>query len=421
MLVLITDGQVGNEDQLLAHLEPRLHGVRVHTVGIDQAVNAGFLNRLASIGRGRSEFVESEDRLDEAMEHIHHRIAAPLATGLTLHVDGLEVIPGSVAPARLGALFPGVPLVIVGRFRGSPSGALSVRGTTSDGTPWEQHATGIVSTSRAATSIWVRAHLRDLEDRYAVGGADDLEQRIVQTSLRFGVLCRFTAFVAVDSRVATDGQTPHQVVQPVESPEAGRRPRRPCGQHMPRSRPPRLLRTPTGRLPQARQSPPAPASGRPLGTPAGRGPTPRRARSVPALTGFQTELSNVLDRLRQIPADQRVHHLLDELLPILDSIVQRMEAEYLDATPWRPSATTCAAPAHLGPEHHQRPMDPRPRGPDRLHRRNPAPPPLLETPQVAPSGRPHHASKTRDGLRRSRPHATDGNRPPNHAHVPPAS
>jgi Ca-activated chloride channel family protein len=338
VLVLITDGQVGNEDQLLAHLEPRLHGVRVHTVGIDQAVNAGFLHRLASIGRGRSELVESEDRLDEAMEHIHHRIAAPLATGLTLHADDLEVIPDSVAPARLGALFPGVPLVIAGRFRGSPSGALSVRGTTSDGTPWEQHATGIVSTGRAATSIWARAHLRDLEDRYTVGGADDLEQRIVQTSLRFGVLCRFTAFVAVDSRVATDGQTPHQVVQPVESPRGWATPAAaPRAAHAAFSAAPAPFAPPPGATagtsPKRAGSPPAPAAGRPLGTPAGRGPAPRRARSVPALTGFQTELSSVLDRLRQIPADQRVHHLLDELLPVLDSIVQRMEAEYLDATP----------------------------------------------------------------------------------------
>ncbi|TDD78985.1 VWA domain-containing protein, partial [Actinomadura darangshiensis] len=218
VLVLITDGQVGNEDQLLARLEPQLQGVRVHTVGIDQAVNAGFLNRLATTGRGRFELVESEDRLDEAMEHIHHRITAPLATGLTLHADGLEIVSGTVAPARLGALFPGVPLVIAGRFRGSPSGALSVQGTTPDGTAWEQRATGISTRDRAATSIWARAHLRDLEDRYAVGGPDDLEQRIVATSLRFGVLCRFTAFVAVDSRVATEVGSSHQVVQPVEMP-----------------------------------------------------------------------------------------------------------------------------------------------------------------------------------------------------------
>ncbi|TDC01393.1 hypothetical protein E1284_40170 [Actinomadura bangladeshensis] len=54
---------------------------------------------------------------------------------------------------------------------------------------------------------------------------------------------------------------------------------------------------------------------------------------MPALTGFQQELSNVLDRLRQVMDDQRIHFLLSELLPILESIVERMEAEYLDATP----------------------------------------------------------------------------------------
>lgn len=347
VLVLITDGQVGNEDQLLAHLGPRLQGIRVHTVGIDQAVNAGFLNRLASLGGGRCELVESEDRLDEAMEHIHHRIAAPLVTGLTLDADGLDIVPDSVAPSRLGALFPGVPLVITGRFRGprsksseiggTVSGSLSVQGTASDGTPWEQHATGIVSTDRAATSIWARAHLRDLEDRHTVGSSGDLERRIVQTSLRFGVLCRFTAFVAVDSRVVTEGGTPHQVVQPVESPRGWAPPA------------PRLG---TAHATFAAASapfapPPAPGAAPPYGhapaaagPPAGafvrrakKSPVPRPAHPTPALTGFQQELSNVLDRLRQVTDDQRIHFLLNELLPMLESIVQRMEAEYLDATP----------------------------------------------------------------------------------------
>lgn len=348
VLVLITDGQVGNEDHLLAHLEPRLHGVRVHTVGIDQAVNAGFLNRLASIGQGRCELVESEDRLDEAMEHIHHRIAAPLATGLSLHADGLEIIPGTVAPARLGALFPGVPLTIAGRFRGDPSGTITVRGTTSNGTPWEQHATGIVSTDPAATSIWARAHLRDLEDRYTVGGPEDLERRIIETSLRFGVLCRFTAFVAVDSRVVAEGGTPHQVVQPVESPRGWTPPTA-----VPRAVPAAFAAAPepfapptvTGGMPAPAGPPPQSAapygappagagvSGRPFRRSAGRDPASRRPRRAPALTGFQQELANVLNRLRQVPDDQRLHHLLGELLPILESIVQRMEAQFLDAAP----------------------------------------------------------------------------------------
>lgn len=358
VLVLITDGQIGNEDQILARLEPRLNGVRVHTVGIDRAVNAGFLNRLATVGGGRCELVESEDRLDAAMEHIHHRIGAPLATGLSLHADDLDVVPGSVAPARLGALFPGVPLTVTGRYRGPARGSLTVQGTASDGTPWAQRASGKVSTDTAATAIWARAHLRDLEDRYAVTGSDDLERRIVDTSLRFGVLCRFTAFVAVDSRVVTDGDVPHQVVQPVEMPDGWAAPAAPMSfQPMSLAAP---MPTPG--------APPMPAAGAPM-PPAGGAPPPRSAPGFPAPAGpprgsfvaggfadapspkpaqrrgraaakpsspdVKRDLAAELERLHKVPATHaaRLNHLLTALLPSLEQLVQRMEAQALDATP----------------------------------------------------------------------------------------
>jgi Ca-activated chloride channel family protein len=62
--------------------------------------------------------------------------------------------------------------------------------------------------------------VRDLEDQFAVGPSTELEQRIVATSLRFGVLCRFTAFVAVDrsEKVNEKGEA-RQIVQPVDLPE----------------------------------------------------------------------------------------------------------------------------------------------------------------------------------------------------------
>ena len=36
-------------------------------------------------------------------------------------------------------------------------------------------------------------------------------------------MCRFTAFLAVDTRVVTDGGTPHRVTQPVELPSGWER------------------------------------------------------------------------------------------------------------------------------------------------------------------------------------------------------
>ncbi len=226
VLVLVTDGQVGNEDQILAQSAKSIHGVRVHTVGIDQAVNAGFLGRLAAAGRGRCELVESEDRLDAAMERIHRRIGSPLITGLTLTSVGLSIVDDTVAPSRIPDLFPGAPLVLAGRFRGGGPGALTLTGLTADGGQWVARADGATVDSPALTAVWARAHLRDLEDRYvsrdrwAENGADTLEQRITTTSLRFGVLCRFTAWLAVDTRVITEGGEVHRVIQPVE-PAAG--------------------------------------------------------------------------------------------------------------------------------------------------------------------------------------------------------
>ncbi|WP_432975701.1 VIT domain-containing protein [Dactylosporangium sp. CA-233914] len=240
VLVLVTDGQVGNEDQILRTVTASLQGVRVHTVGIDQAVNAGFLGRLAIAGGGRCELVESEDRLDEAMDHIHRRIGAPAITSVSIAPAGastatataataagsagsassLELLDDTRTPARLPDVFPGVPFVVTGRYRGPATGALVVTGTTRDGRAWSATVQGEHHDAAALTSVWARALLRDLEDRYVAGthASGPLETQITGISLRFGVLCRFTAFVAVDSRVVTEGGEPRKVTQPVETP-----------------------------------------------------------------------------------------------------------------------------------------------------------------------------------------------------------
>jgi Mg-chelatase subunit ChlD len=227
VLVLVTDGQVGNEDEILARTAKSLGGIRIHTVGIDQAVNAGFLGRLAAAGSGRCELVESEDRLDTAMDRIHRRISAPLVTGLALAADQLTLVDDTLAPTRVPDLFPGSPLVVTGRYRGGATGSMTLTGRRSDGPDWTIRVAAATIPDPALTSMWARAHLRDLEDRYVTldrwgtgDVAEALEQRIVQTSLRFGVLCRFTAWLAVDTRVVTEGGEVHRVVQPVE-PAAG--------------------------------------------------------------------------------------------------------------------------------------------------------------------------------------------------------
>ncbi len=221
VLVLVTDGQVGNEDEILRRLAPRLGGVRVFTLGIDQAVNAAFLRRLAAAGGGACELVESEDRLDAVMDKVHRRVAIPVLVDVSLH--GAELAPSTLAPHRLPAVFAGAPLVVRARWRGRPrpGAVLEVHGRLPAGTEYVERVT--LDSARPGAALaqsWARAHLRDLEDRYAAGAPDRaaLEQRIIDVSLRHRVLSRFTAFVAVDRQVVNPGGNPQVITQPVEHP-----------------------------------------------------------------------------------------------------------------------------------------------------------------------------------------------------------
>jgi Ca-activated chloride channel family protein len=221
ILVLVTDGQVGNEDQILRGLGQRLTGIRIFTLGIDQAVNEAFLKRLAALGGCCCDVVESEDRLDEVMGKVQRRVGTPLLTGLRLEAAGLRLDPATVTPPRLPDLFAGAAVTVLGRYQGAPEGAVKLHGCDEAGRPWAQTVYGKLSESPAVAQVWARSQVRALEDRFVIGDGDPaaLEKQIVGLSLRFGVLCRFTAYVAVDrSEVVNEGGRQHQIVQPVEAP-----------------------------------------------------------------------------------------------------------------------------------------------------------------------------------------------------------
>lgn len=223
MFVLVTDGQVGDEDRVVANLINDIGDVTLFVVGIDTAVNEGLLNRMAESTGGMVEMVESEDRLDDVMDRIHIRLAMPLVSGLDIRSAGLDIIHESLVPARLPNLVPGVPLVISGRYRGTPTGGVSIEGRRPAGESWQEQVPATAASSGCQSSLWARGRLRHLEDLYAKrhhnGNEAALESRIVELSTAFGVLCRFTAVVAIDPRAPDrkpDRAPTRRIIQPVE-------------------------------------------------------------------------------------------------------------------------------------------------------------------------------------------------------------
>lgn len=225
-VVLITDGQVANDDQIVGRMRNRAEECAIHTVGIDQAVNSALLRRLADLSGGRCELVESEERLDAAMDRIHRTIGSPVVTDLELEVEEGTCIGDALAPDRMPDLFEGVPARIYGRVRSDAAAhgpPIRVSGRRPDGSDWQQRVTAAEGNETTVRTMWARQHVRDLEDEYRAETHNTrarkrLEERITETSLDHGVLCRFTAFVAVDDSATVSNGEPRQVTQPVEQP-----------------------------------------------------------------------------------------------------------------------------------------------------------------------------------------------------------
>lgn len=218
IIVLLTDGQVGDESSVLRRIQTQLGEARVFTIGIDTAVNSGFLKRLAALGGGTSTLVEPGAQLESALQAVGREIGTPLITDLVFEGEGIE--PGSLAPARIPDLFAGRASAVFLKLR--KAGKVRVRGTYSDGKKFEarlepQDAPGL----GALAHLWARARVTDLEDRFRAGPGEQTAVRaeIVALAIQHTLLTRFTAFVVVDeSEVVNRTGARREVVQPVEQP-----------------------------------------------------------------------------------------------------------------------------------------------------------------------------------------------------------
>ena len=205
-------------------LRPQLAGIRVFTLGIDRAVNEAFLRRLAELGRGACELVESEDRLDEVMAAIHRQIGTPLLTGLALEPEGFAIEPDSLVPDRLPDLFAGAPLLVLGRFRGHAVGRLAVRARDAAGPAWSEHArrpTPRESGHRLGLGQGPGAQAgRSLRHRRGKTSASSSD-RSSRVSIRHRSALpvhRLRRHRPLGDRPTTTGEL-HRITQPVESPQ----------------------------------------------------------------------------------------------------------------------------------------------------------------------------------------------------------
>lgn len=195
-VVLITDGAISNDGQLLNHVEHGRGEARLFTVGIGSAPNAHVLRRAAEVGRGASLSIRRVEDVGDAVSRLLAKLSAPALRDLkSTWPEGAEVFPKSV-----GDLYVGEPLQFIARLpRGG--GEFSIDGKAS-GLPWKSKLalgdTRLASTPGVAR-LWAQAEIARLEDGLR-GGAAEAEVRsgVLKLALEHQLASRYTSFVAVD-------------------------------------------------------------------------------------------------------------------------------------------------------------------------------------------------------------------------------
>ena len=210
VIVVLTDGQVGNESAVFQRIQKEGGDARIFTVGIDTAVNEAFLKRLASLGGGTCTCVVPGEALDDALCAIGREIGAPLV--VDVRVEGVE----ELAPARVPDLFAGRAATVF--FLGKK--AVTVTGRYADGKEFRQAVKPREIELEAIGHLWARSRVTDLEDRFRLGGDQDaIRKEIVDLAVKHTLLTRFTAFVVVDEKeIVNQGGQVQKVVQPVHLP-----------------------------------------------------------------------------------------------------------------------------------------------------------------------------------------------------------
>ena len=205
-VLFITDGQVHNDQELIAAVAGRARGARFFTLGIDTAVNGALLKRMARVGGAACTLTTPDGAIADVVARIEARLGAPLAADV--------VVSGDPAVPEPGILFAGRPMMAT--LLGSPT-PVTVRFTTPTG---PVTLTAVPERVEAPLGpIWARARVGWLEDRVVLRPFEEeaIRPEVIQIAISAGISSRYTAFVAVDRSVTTTGAHV-EVIQPHELP-----------------------------------------------------------------------------------------------------------------------------------------------------------------------------------------------------------
>jgi Ca-activated chloride channel family protein len=195
-VVFLTDGEIGNEQQLFDTITAMRGRSRVFMVGIGSAPNSYLMTRAAELGRGSFTHIGSVEQVEERKRGLFEKLESPVVTSLTA---SFSTAGADITPVVLPDLYRGEPVALTARV-GALAGTLEVKGLIGD-RPWVVTLPlANAAEGRGLSKLWARRKIADAEVARTLRSItpDEADKRILALALDHHLVTRLTSLIAVD-------------------------------------------------------------------------------------------------------------------------------------------------------------------------------------------------------------------------------
>ncbi|MBN1944170.1 MAG: VWA domain-containing protein [Bradymonadales bacterium] len=221
-VMLLTDGQVSNEQRCIERVSSSADQCRIFTFGIGYGVSEHLVRGIARASRGQVELIQPNERIEPKVLRQFARMTAANLSDVKMDWGNLEV--DLVAPCELPPLFGGDRLTVYGRLTGGGPGEVAVVANSPEG-PLRfavQVDPEKATEGDQVAVLLARRAIQDLEEGRAElskrkGSAQGtrrearVRQAIVDLARRYHLISSETSFVAIEEREKADQKQPAEL------------------------------------------------------------------------------------------------------------------------------------------------------------------------------------------------------------------
>ena len=208
-VVFLTDGCIGNEQQLFDTITSMRGRSRVFMVGIGSAPNSYLMTRAAELGRGTFTHIGSVEQVESRMRELFGKLESPAVTQLSVTFSDTKA---DMTPDMLPDLYRGEPLVLAAKL-GKLAGTMDIKGRIGD-RPWSVTLPlANAAEGRGLSKLWARREIADAEVAQSMRTLtmDEANKAILALALEHQLVTRLTSLVAVDQTPSRPAGEPLKV------------------------------------------------------------------------------------------------------------------------------------------------------------------------------------------------------------------